>query len=70
MIMLPIDIIEIELDARRLRAEEIRRMHGLVGKYLSVYSRLLEVTLLAGLAYIGASARHMLSRHPKVRHSV
>jgi hypothetical protein len=66
--MLPIDIMEIEQDARRLRAEEMRRMHGLIGKYLSVYSQLLGATLLAGLAYGGNSARHLLSRHPKVHH--
>jgi hypothetical protein len=65
MIMLPIDIMEIEQDARRLRAEEMRRMHGLAGKYLSVYSQLLGATLLAGLAFVGNGARQMLSKHPK-----
>ena len=64
----PINIADIEQDARHLRAQEMQRMHGLVSAYLSVYSQLLGTTLLSGLVAIGDTVRHWLSRNPKAHH--
>lgn len=65
--MSPIDITAIEQQARRLRAEEMQRVQGLVSARLRVYGQLLTATVLSALAVIGRSLRPLFSWNPQAR---
>lgn len=65
-----LDIAKIEQQARRLRAEEMQRIHGLFVARLQVYGRLLGGSLATGLTTIGRSLRSLFSWNPQAhRHS-
>lgn len=67
-IMTPLDIAAIEHQARRLRAAEMQRIHGLMSAHLSVYRDLLLSTLKSGLIAIGKTLRPLFSWNPQARH--
>lgn len=60
-----IDIIAIEQQARRLRAEEMQRLGGIVGERLHLTGRLLAASLGAGLTAIGNALRQLFSWNPQ-----
>ena len=39
--MAPIDISKIEIEARKMRAEEMQRINGLIGERLALYGQLM-----------------------------
>jgi len=63
--MAPIDITAIEREARRMRAEELRRINGLISERLALHGRLLANTALTVLAAIGAGLRLLFSWNPQ-----
>lgn len=70
--MLPIDIIAIEQKARRMRAEEIQRMEGLVWARLQLLVSLLAGSIGSGVTEIASALRALLTSHPRagrIRHS-
>ena len=67
--MLPLSIPAIEQEARKLRAEEIRRIQGLVSARLGLYGRLLGATALSGLAAVSKRLRPLFSWNPQARRS-
>ncbi|OHC65859.1 MAG: hypothetical protein A3H93_17435 [Rhodocyclales bacterium RIFCSPLOWO2_02_FULL_63_24] len=68
--MSPIDIVKIEQEARRLRAEELQRISGLMSERAALYGRLLAATLAAGLKTVGKNLRPLFSWNPQAhRHS-
>lgn len=62
--MAPIDIPAIEQRARRLRAEEMRRIEGLVAQRMGLYFRLLGGSLLAALRLVSEALRPLFSWNP------
>lgn len=64
--MSPIDIVAIEHQARRLRAQEIQRIQGLVSARLGVHLRLLGATALSGLTAAGRALRPLFSWNPQI----
>ena len=66
--MSPIDIIAIEHQARQLRAQEMRRIQGLVSARLRVYVRLIGATALSGLRAAGKALRPLFSWNPQAHH--
>ena len=60
--MLPIDVIAIEQEARRMRAIEMQRMSGQLGSYLRVSSRQLLDRARAGLVALGGALHLLFSR--------
>ncbi len=67
--MLPLNIPAIEQEARKLRAEEMQRIQGLVSVRLSLYIRLLGATALSGLAAVSEILRLLFSWNPQERAS-
>lgn len=63
--MSPIDIVAIEHQARRLRAQEIQRIQGLVAARVRVYLGLLGATALSGLTAAGKALRPLFSWNPQ-----
>ena len=66
--MSPINISVIEREAHQLRAEEMRRLHGLISARLSGYGGLLSATVLSGLAAIAGILRPLFSWNPRAHH--
>lgn len=69
--MLPIDIVAIEQRARRMRAEEIQRMEGLVWARLTLLVGLLAGSIGSGVKYAVSALRPLLSLYPRagrIRH--
>lgn len=66
----PINIAAIEQEARRLRAEELQRMQGLISARLRVYGQLLGATAQVGLMAVGESLRHLFSWNPRRGRSI
>jgi len=62
-----LNIAAIEQQARRLRAQEMQRIQGLIAERLRVYGRLLGATLLSGLAAVADSLRPLFSWNPQAR---
>ena len=67
--MSPVNIPAIEQQARRLRAEEMQRIQGLVSTRLGLYARLLGATGLSGLVAVGEILRPLFSWNPQERAS-
>jgi len=65
--MSPINIAKIEQEARQLRAEEMRRIQGIISARLGVYGQLLGATALSGLAAIGKILHPLFSWNPQAR---
>jgi len=63
--MSPINIPAIEREARRMRAEEMRRISGLVSARMGQYGGLLLATARSGLAAIGEGLRPLFSWNPR-----
>jgi len=68
--MPPLSIAAIEQEARKLRAEEMQRVQGLVSVRLRLYGRLLGATALSGLAAVSKLLRPLFSWNPQARRSV
>jgi hypothetical protein len=68
-VMPPLNIPAIEQEARRLRAEEMQRVQGLVSARLALYARLLGATALSGLMAVSESLRPLFSWNPQERAS-
>ena len=67
--MSPLNIPAIEQEARRLRAEEMQRVQGLIGARLGLYVRLLSATALSGSRAVSEFLRPLLSWNPQERGS-
>ena len=63
--MAPLDITAIEQQARKMRAEEMRHINGLIAARLQLYGRLLGATALSALAAIADSLRPLFSWNPR-----
>ncbi len=63
--MAPIDITVIEREARRMRAEELRRINGLISERLALHGRLLANAALTVLTAIAAFLRPLFSWNPQ-----
>lgn len=63
--MAPMDISAIESEARRMRAEELRRINGLISKQLALYGSLFADAGLAALATTAAALRPLFSWNPQ-----
>ncbi len=63
--MAPIDIIRIEYEARRLRAEEMQRINGLISARLALYGRLMAASALAGLTALAEVLLPLFSWNPQ-----
>jgi hypothetical protein len=63
--MAPIDITRIESEARQLRAEEMRRINGLVSARLALYGQLMAATALTGLKAIADVLLPLFSWNPQ-----
>ena len=50
--MAPIDVTRIEYEARQLRAEEMRRINGLIGERLALYGQLMATSAVTGVKTI------------------
>ena len=66
--MSPINITEIERQARQLRAQEMQRIQGVISARLRLYGQLLAATALSGLAAIGSGLHLLFSWNPQARH--
>ncbi|OHC65302.1 MAG: hypothetical protein A2045_09810 [Rhodocyclales bacterium GWA2_65_20] len=69
--MLPLDVIAIEQEARRLRAIEIQRIEGLIWARLQVFAHSLASRIRSATAEIGSVLRPLFSSHhgtDRVRH--
>lgn len=64
--MLPLDIIAIEQEARRMRAIEMQRMYAQLGKHLRVSGGLLLDRARAALVALGGALHTLSSR---IQHS-
>ena len=60
--MLPLDIIAIEQEARRMRAIEMQRMSGQIATRLRIASGLLLDRARAGLTALGSALHLLFSR--------
>lgn len=67
--MAPIDITKIEFEARRLRAEEMRRINGLFSARLALYGRLMAASALTGLTALTDILQPLFSWNPQARSS-
>ena len=67
--MTPINIPAIEQQARKLRAEEMQRVQGLVSARLRSHARLLGATALSGLVAVSEILRPLFSWNPQERAS-
>jgi len=67
--MSPINIALIEQEARKMRAEELQRIQGLISARLHIYGQLMAATALSGLAAIGDILRPLFSWNPQAGHS-
>lgn len=67
--MSPIDILAIEQEARKRRAEEMQRVSGLLSAQLRVYAKLLAATALQGLIALGEIIRPLFAWNPRARRS-
>jgi hypothetical protein len=65
--MSPIDIPAIEQQARRLRAEEIQHVQGLVSQRMGLYGKLLRASAVAGLMALGEVLRRLFSWNPRAQ---
>ena len=65
--MTTIDIPTIERRARALRAQEIRRLHGLFGQRLALCASLFGASLLSLLQGVGKTLRPLFSWNPQHR---
>jgi hypothetical protein len=65
-IMSPINVSKIEQNARRLRAEEMQRIQGLMLARLALYFRLLAASALSAVAALGESVRPLFSWNPQL----
>ncbi len=65
--MPPLNIPAIEQEARKLRAEEMQRIHGLVSARLRLYGQLLVATALPGLVAVSEALRLLFSWNPQER---
>ena len=63
--MPPLNIAAIEQEARKLRAEEMQRIQGLVSARLRLYGQLLGATALSGLTALSESLRPLFSWNPQ-----
>jgi len=70
--MLPLDIVAIEQQARRLRAVELQRIQGVVLEHLFQYGQSLIASLRSGAAEIGSALRTLFHTHhhrtDRIRH--
>ena len=64
--MSPINVSKIEQNARRLRAEEMQRIQGLMLARLALYFRLLAASALSAVAALGESVRPLFSWNPQL----
>lgn len=64
--MSPINVSMIEQNARRLRAEEMQRIQGLMLARLGLYFRLLAASALSAVDALGESVRPLFSWNPQV----
>ena len=64
--MSPINVSKIEQNARRLRAEEMQRIQGLMLARLALYFRLLAASALYAVAALGESVRPLFSWNPQL----
>jgi hypothetical protein len=67
--MAPIDIVAIEHHARRLRAQEMQRVQGLVSKQMKLYGHLLAATVLTGLIALSDGLFRLFSWNPHPPHT-
>jgi len=67
--MAPIDIADIERQARALRAEEMQRLQGIFAERLGLYARLLGRSLLSLAQIISKILRPAFSWNPQNRRS-
>jgi hypothetical protein len=65
IIMAPIDITRIEFEARRLRAEEMQRINGLISARLALYGQLMVATALTGLTALAEILQPLFSWNPQ-----
>ncbi len=65
--MSPINVSMIEQNARRLRAEEMQRIQGLMLARLGLYFRLMAASALSAVAALGESVRPLFSWNPQAR---
>ncbi len=63
--MAPIDIARIEYEARQLRAEEMRRINGLIGERLALYGQLMAASVLTGVTAIAEVLLPLFSWNPQ-----
>lgn len=63
--MTPIDITKIEFEARQLRAEEMRRINGLVSARLALYGQLMAASALSGLKALAEILLPLFSWNPQ-----
>lgn len=63
--MSPINVSKIEQNARRLRAEEMQRIQGLMLARLGLYFRLFAASSLSAMAALGESVRPLFSWNPQ-----
>lgn len=63
--MFPVDIGVIEQEARRLRAEDLRRGEAVLAKRTSIYLHLLGANLLSVAAFVGDALRPLFSWNPQ-----
>lgn len=63
--MTPFNVSKIEQNARKLRAEEMQRIEGLMLARLGLYFRLLAASGLSVLAALGESVRPLFSWNPQ-----
>jgi hypothetical protein len=64
-IMAPIDITRIEYEARRLRAEEMQRINGLISARLALYGQLMAASALTGLKALAEILLPLFSWNPQ-----
>lgn len=67
--MAPIDIVAIEQEARRLRAEEMRRIERVCAQRMGLYFRLLGGSFISVLAWLSEALRPLFSWNPQAPRS-
>ncbi len=63
--MTPLNIPAIEREAREMRAEEMRRISGVISARMGQYGGLVLATARSGLAAIGEGLRPLFSWNPR-----